>query len=402
MDIKKHALPTALFLILTTGSIHSSAVVLAYTDEFDTELKPITYDRKQIGTDSPEEEEWVKLVEQERYQEAIEFLDVLFPENVDWAHFFSCNHAQLILVMMGRWNTLFYNASIFGKVEICQAIWERRSRAAAVGLEDALAYLGGKSIHRAVLRGDTAYLRWAMGILKEAGLLGTLNDRGRHYLKYQLNKFDPKSKRVIKGLMQEARSCLEAAEDIGHKDICTILLQYGVDPLIVRGSEEIAKGVKDTTSLCPVVRDNQYKDISRLVKGFFYFKPHIIEAISSSKIGANSDQANRQLRAARWALWQSPALASEFITDAHGNNPLHAAVLAEQPLLIHIILTENPALIDSKNNDGLTPLGLAYSKSLHLSLKAFLDLYYALLAQQKSTNAHTSSQNTSQGWCCIF
>ena len=245
-----------------------------------------------------------------------------------------------------------------------------------------------------------------MGILKEAGDLKTLNSG--HYMKYVLNKFNPKRKLLIRRLQHEAGSYLEAAEDIGHKDICTLLLQYGTDPLIVgRKMERVGKEVREIRSQYPVVKDEDLADIARLVKGFFYFKPHIIEAIGASKIENNQDkeglaQASRNFKAARWALAQSPALASEFITDMQGNNPLHAAVLAEQPVLIHLILTENPVLIDSKNNDGLTPLVLAYSKNLHLSLKAFLDLYCALLAQEKRTNALTVSQNTSQGWCCIF
>lgn len=88
--------------------------------------------------------------------------------------------------------------------------------------------------------------------------------------------------------------------------------------------------------------------------------------------------AHRNTLLARWAFSRCPGLASAGVTDEDGNTPLHCAVLARNPRLIQICLHANTALLEIENNQGLTPLALAYAKNIPISLEALLDFCYAV------------------------
>ncbi len=196
------------------------------------------------------------------------------------------------------------------------------------------------------------------------------------------------------------RSLLEFAFDFAKGDLVILLLQQGAKPLeksnessypIKQGSYPIKGCIPyyhpffDGSLGRPSYWINQA--LKKLMLLFIDFGPRIIDFIKNSSCAIEWDLEKKPApryknhRIASKAMFHCPALASQFIADEadpenSGNNPLHCAVLAQNPKLIRLCLYANSRLIESRNKKGYTPLSLAYLKGFTTSINAILSFCY--------------------------
>lgn len=258
-----------------------------------------------------------------------------------------------------RWNTLFYRASCDNHIGACKLLWSVRH----LSDRDCFNKIR-QTVAEALTKNNITYIRWALEELRRLKRVDAID----------------KVKHVTFTLPHKSDECHEsyiftAAEKMENKDIVILLLQYGVDPSAGGEYPEVFSSTQ--TYYCR----SWNNEMRSLIKTFFFVRPSILKYIKNSLPRANRMDdtfAHHNTLLARWAFSRCPGLASAGITDEEGNNPLHWAVLARNPQLIKICLHANTALLEIENNQGLTPLALAYAKNLSISLAALLDFCYAV------------------------
>lgn len=244
-----------------------------------------------------------------------------------------------------------------------------------------------KELYNRIDKSHIAYIRWALQIMKTQRRLTVLNNECAFHKWGCYERVIEKKYSGIRYHQPSPNLAIRHVGFCGYLDTVTILLQHGVKPvkMVCECKTFISRGFCNHQN---DLDEKFYSDVQnnekmiQLIKCFIFLCPRILELIkNSSSHPSQADAAlpNREHLLARRALYLSQSLASEFIIDSLGNNPLHCAVLAQNAFLIKLLLMLNPLLIDSTNNTNrLSPLVLAYSKNLHISLKAIIECAYAI------------------------
>ncbi len=159
------------------------------------------------------------------------------------------------------------------------------------------------------------------------------------------------------GAKKGASLALHAAVDGNHLDCVLFLLANGADS---------NKGDHDGETALAIAERRNLLDIIRVLKLFERYKPLI------TKIGYTDDNhpwTHKLLQAC-------PALASLYIKGDRGSTLLHAAVWADDPVLVATVLRMEPRLFFEKDAQGWIPLECAIASGNHNALKSILRVAY--------------------------
>ncbi len=333
-------------------------------------------------------------------------------------------YAQSMYDQLGNpaWEALLFWASRKFETDVCKFLWEIRRQlndgAHPIHYETVIC-IARIAFSSSLKMKKPEHAAWAFEILRELDALHTFNETGT--LTMHKETFDC------------SEPIIDIATTSGDKEAVVHLLQSGIDhtgygtyPLQMQNCSLRFSHLNCTD---PVIR--------KMMALFFFYKSRILDQIKKTQgllfsqpgkqqaeqnqkqqcpaeprvvfleedfdesflaLPAPSEEeiqdwvshlkeqvtrAQEQSRShllARWGLAHCPALASEFITDDGGNNPLHCAVFAGNPLLIKLCLWANADLLQLKNRANLTPLELAYGRNLHVSLRAIIDFCFAVAA----------------------
>lgn len=380
----RHSICVFLFLSLSTAFLKSSA---ALVETMQVQDSGPSDQCKRLKSLSPQQQYWLQLVENKQFELAIatidpqihcpyEFsLDIIATENPDLVGAYAekiCPHFD-----RDMWHYLFRQAAKAGRINTCKILWELRRLNKYGPMQSLITALVESSIS-----GNQEFVTWALMILKQSNALGLINTMRAMLIREKKSRKQGSGQIITEHYYWHP---IGPAACNNHRNIVITLLQHGADPTIEAGD----------MSALRYARTYRHNGMTSFLESFTFLQPRILDFVRNSTPQKPTERAipdentvqqrgyNNHLKAVR-ALFQCPAVVSEYITDAQGNNVAHLAVLAQNPLLITLSLIANPTLITSRNACNLTPLDLAYSKGFIESLNAILKLYYRV---QKATHA---------------
>ncbi len=234
-----------------------------------------------------------------------------------------------------------------------------------------------ESLLYAAAHGDLEHVRYCLKELKKNNALHLINDNS--FVQMYRTKQWPKEHQQKTREERFYRLPVAAAAENNHVEIFRLLVKYGAD-LSKQNDEYLpARTYKSAFVSDTIERRIACENMSKFLREHALIEVRILRWFD--QLDSPLKRKSGLINIVR-AVYHCPETISEYFTrykntcfglNKQGETVLHYAVLKSNPLLIRLFLETTPELIETRNKNGLTPLHLAYSKNLHVSLKAILD-----------------------------
>ena len=238
-----------------------------------------------------------------------------------------------------------------------------------------------ESLLYAAAHGDLEHVRYCLKELKKNNALHLINDNSFVQM-YRTKQWPKENCRNLEERFY--RLPVAAAAENNHVEIFRLLVKYGAN-LSKINDEHIKADMYRYMSFPsdPIERRIARESMSKFLAVRQTIKFGITTWLQELD---HPEKKRRSLINCVRAVYHCPEAISEYLGTGCSNDTLlftglntngwailHWAVIKSNALLIRLFLETTPDLIMARDTNNLTPLQLAYSKNLHVSLKAILD-----------------------------